>query len=527
MTHLSPNDVVIDFDKSSLVMRSLSVDDQQRQLAESNNATIVYFVSFIDQYIKAVSGESALVQLLNATSGGSSSKFTKVLTKLADQTDVTDLQQVTAAALTLDKIVTISSLRYTVKTTYPTSVPSKKPVVQPVVTSALSGSALIGFAVGLTLAGIGLIAGCYFFTHTDTFHLIRGSALKTYKSFKPKPPIKTEKDLEEESKYEHAELHRFDLEMAEIYRKQSPPDKLTVNPSRRPPSRVTSLDESVVKSRLDVSKTTDNPWEKRFSDHHKQHYWRNRLTGKVSWTNPVQSNPSPEKATTSLDHISVTITSPSSPYTPGRNKFDDKLAAITSPEIEVPSLSPSVWEEKFSQKYQLPYWRHKSSGAISWERPAEMDAGIATKKAIRANLTGVLSKDALRLHEARSSGLNRPGVRSSDTRSASSAISAGSNKSNHRRKSDISKVESTHSRASINSVKSTSTQSMFEHPDFEKKFSKKYGLPYWRHRFEGTVHWEPPPLDRPAVALDNGTMSNEKSQGERRTPSRSQSAKRY
>jgi hypothetical protein len=522
--------------------------------------TLVYSISYIKEYVQSVTGQTPSVRLNTLMNDGT---FDKYLNDMAREKGNSVLE--TAISVGFAYIVTDV-------TGSPSSRPTPPPVPPP--TFTLSGAGLIGVSVAATVVGLGLAFGCFLFAHTETFSAFRGAAFKRLEQLKPRPKPKSKRQLEEEeeSKQEDVGLRAFDLEMARLYRSKdtafsvdnvkvarlkASTSKLSLSKSQSAAGKGSSklkngLPDDRFKSFAGLSSSfsasvaggggeaAPDQWERKHSDHHKQDYWRNTVTGKVSWVNPHPSHtPAAASSPVSPQAVALDVRSPAAaspaPLEIGRLAVSASMAAL-SPAAPGPGLGPSspgvvdegeptLWEAKFSQKYQLPYWRHTDSGVVVWEKPAEVSA--PNKRAARARAmvaaigpagggAAMLSRDALKKRDratsARAGGDKKDGDVASvhsahSAKSARSARSAGSAGSRASRpasvRSDVSLPESRpshqsaggRSKGSVRASTATKLPPPAEagHPDYEKKYSKKYGMDYWRNVRDGTVLWEPPP----------------------------------
>ena len=524
--------------------------------------TLVYSISYIKEYVQSVTGQTPSVRLNTLMNDGT---FDKYLNDMAKEKGNSVLEM--AISVGFSYIVTDV-------TGSPSSRPTPPPVPPP--TFTLSGAGLIGVSVAATVVGLGLAFGCFLFAHTETFSAFRGAAFKRLEQLKPRPKPKSKRQLEEEeeSKQEDVGLRAFDLEMARLYRSKDTAFSVDNDKVARLKASTSKLSLSKSQSQSAAGKGSSklkngqsddrfksfaglsssfsasaaggggeaapDQWERKHSDHHKQDYWRNTASGKVSWVNPHPSRtPAAASSPVSPQAVALDVRSPAAaspaPLEIGRLAVSASMAAL-SPAAPGPGLGPSspgvvdeeeptMWEAKFSQKYQLPYWRHTDSGVVVWEKPAEVSA--PNKRAARARAmvaaigpagggAAMLSRDALKKHNratsARAGGDKKDGdvasVHSANSaKSARSARSAGSAGSRALKPasvhSDVSLPESRPSHQSAGarskgSVRASTATKLLppaeaSHPDYEKKYSKKYGMDYWCNVRDGTVLWEPPP----------------------------------
>jgi hypothetical protein len=538
------DDIAFNWDKSSnkAAVEGEELHKSGRQLA-TTGANIAYELTYVLQFtMSGPSGKSPYVKLIEAIAVNATAKtsaFTKTLTTLAKESKISDMEGVEVAATATFAVV---SKDYTAKTTnMPSSRPSYRPP-PPGPPPTISSAGLIGLSVGVTIGGIGIIVACFLFSYTETFRTFRRTTLGALKDLKPRSPrkIKRPQDDEEEAKYELENLRHHDMELADLYRSRDTAfthanafavQKLSAKKQAErntPDPRSAARDAGFagVPSKLDSIPDDDVPkWERKWSAAHNQWYWRHRFDGKVSWTNPESGN--------------ANIRSPNAAGTPEKGGGSVKGSSVKNSGGRAQSQSgyqeqplPLEWEEKFSIKHQMPFWRNNSTGAISWTLPAEVEAERTSQRAMKARVAGLLTRDALRVKNARdeafkkqqgaasvaSSGFGiagaiRGGSRvSGDARSVGSARSQGSHRSQGSAGSRGSNAESIHSRGSQRSQGSQRVRGggaaaamaaaiMAAEADadadesvvgYERKYSKKYGLFYWRSVATGEISWEKP-----------------------------------
>jgi hypothetical protein len=540
---------------------TLGLAPPRRQLADADVINIAYKIVYVLEFTLTGSSQASPYVLLplsiKASSGGGPSAFQSKLVSLAADAGVTELTDVKVAT-TFVNFKPVDEV-FTAKNSYaPSSRPSRRPG-PPAPAPTISGAGLIGLSIGVTIGGIGLFFACFLFSYTQTFRTARKSVADSLRSLRPKPRPKKPRSADEEAKDEEVELRKFDLEMADLYRSRETAfshanvlatKKLQshrLGGADRTPVSANGLDSKAnlidsrfktfagVPARLDAAGYDEDVplWEKKWSDVHKQWYWRHRLDGLVSWTNPepggTPRTPSNAAGTPPGEKSGGFKASGGT----ARSKAP-KTPASSQPELERPDAVEMAWEEKFSMKHQMPYWRNRETGTISWTLPAEVEVE-RSNKAVRARVAGVLTRDALRAQNARdqarlkqrgasvaSSGFGLGsiggGTRASDTRSVGSARSDGSRNS---RVSGVSNAESIQSRRSQRSQGSQMSAGRVRAgtkggdtaaavaaaaaasaaagsaaddavPGYELKFSKKYGLNYWRNINTGDVVWEKP-----------------------------------
>lgn len=541
------DDIAFNWDKSSnkAAVEGEELRKSGRQLAAAG-ANIAYDLTYVLQFTMSGPSKKSPYVMLNeaiAADTTGSSKFTQTLNTLSKASNISELASVTVASTASFAVV---SKDYTAKTTNaPSSRPSYRPP-PPGPPPTISSASLIGLSVGVTIGGIGIIVACFLFSYTDTFRTFRRTTFGALRDLKPRLPrkIKKPQDDEEEAKYELENLRHHDMELADLYRSRETAfthanalaiQKLSAKKRaerKTPDPRSAARDAGFagVPSKLDSIPDDDVPkWERKWSAAHNQWYWRHRFDGKVSWTNPESGIRSPNAARTPERGGDAVSTKGSSVKNSG-----GKAQSQAGYEYEQPL--PSEWEEKFSIKHQMPFWRNNSTGAISWTLPAEAEAERTSQRAIKARVAGLLTRDALRVKNARdeafkkqqgaasvvSSGFGMAGAIgggsrvSGDARSVGSARSQGSHRSLGSTGSRGSNAESIHSRRSQRSQgvrggggggAAAMAAIMAAEADadadesvagYERKYSKKYGLFYWRSVATGEISWEKPvPVSAP------------------------------
>jgi hypothetical protein len=120
-----------------------------------------------------------------------------------------------------------------------------------------------------------------------------------------------------------------------------------VAPAKEAEPTVAQKDENPVSSAVDL-------WEEVFSEKHNRKYWKNKESGKISWTKPAVS-----------DGTQDTTPAPTPSNVP---------TASSS------SNSVSEWEELYNEKHKRKYWKNKITGKVSWNNPvSEEDSNVSQK----------------------------------------------------------------------------------------------------------------------------------------------------
>ena len=105
-----------------------------------------------------------------------------------------------------------------------------------------------------------------------------------------------------------------------------------VMPSRRK-SQLALIQESI------AAQISESPWIEKFSEKHQRKYWKHKDTGETTWKEPV---------------IEIEVTKAIS-----TENLQSEINTITK---ETP------WIEKFSEKHQRKYWKHKDTGKTTWNQ---------------------------------------------------------------------------------------------------------------------------------------------------------------
>jgi hypothetical protein len=92
----------------------------------------------------------------------------------------------------------------------------------------------------------------------------------------------------------------------------------------------------------------DEDWEEKYSEQHKKKFWKNKKTGKSSWTEPPKV---PKSATSATTPATAT-------------------QATTSSETEM--VADEDWEEKYSDQHKKKFWKNKKTGKSSWTEPPKV-----------------------------------------------------------------------------------------------------------------------------------------------------------
>jgi hypothetical protein len=117
------------------------------------------------------------------------------------------------------------------------------------------------------------------------------------------------------------------------------------------------------------SQSGGSDWEELFSEKYKRRYWKNKLSGETTWTNPSGA------ASTAAQSTSPAASPAATPRSPTVSPKRANVVYGASPTIIDPD-----WNELYSEKYKRKYWKHKTSGETSWRQPMKpaSEAGAVT-----------------------------------------------------------------------------------------------------------------------------------------------------
>jgi hypothetical protein len=119
------------------------------------------------------------------------------------------------------------------------------------------------------------------------------------------------------------------------------------NPNGTTPGTLSKTGSFTSLSLAQESHTPATEWEELYSEKHKRKYWKNKATGKMSWTKPTE-------ATATADEQS-TVAAPIAPVS------EAKQSAAEGNESE--------WTELYSQQNKRKYWKNKATGKTQWTPP--------------------------------------------------------------------------------------------------------------------------------------------------------------
>jgi chromosome segregation ATPase len=117
-------------------------------------------------------------------------------------------------------------------------------------------------------------------------------------------------------------------------------------------------------------------WEEKFHSGKQRKYWKNKATGKTTWSEPFVKTPSGD-----VVKFSATSTSSATSESSSSNMEEE-------------------WEEKFSVQHKKKYWKNKTTGKTSWKEPSPPPQSAASVTE-PGGLAGSLKKSASTLKAER------------------------------------------------------------------------------------------------------------------------------
>ncbi len=231
-------------------------------------------------------------------------------------------------------------------------------------------------------------------------------------------------------------------------------------------------------------------WEELFSEKHKRKYWKNKSTGKTSWTDPSKEG----------DGVAAVASSTAA--------METKSSSVEVKPVASSNAGSTEWEELYSEKHKRKYWKHKTTGKTSWTAPE----------------TGATSEAP-----AKASEVNPPSASASG---ANSTVSEWEELYSEKHKRKYWKHKTTGktswtaptetSSAVVSSEPSASTPatsaSVAQQDEWEELYSEKHKRKYWKHKTSGKTSWTAPtstpastaPSPSPVVTDEWEELFNEK-----------------
>lgn len=330
-----------------------------------------------------------------------------------------------------------------------------------------------------------------------------GAASKPASATKSKSPTPAESDSKETAGTPAVESGADDW--VESYSKKHDrkfwKHKVTGETSWKPPTAAVSNSSSKADASLEVKKEADttasaskssavasssSDWVESYSEKHKRKFWKNKVTGKSSWTKPEESISAAEgKDDASVNTAALSVAASGASAAP---------AAATSAEDD--------WVEGYSEKHKRKYWKSKSTGKVSWKPPAEAtkasandaDAStVGTTAGVDATAAAVAAADDGEWEERFSEKANRKYWKNKTTGKTSwhapTATSAA--------------ASLTGDTSAINTPAATPvniTSSGDGADQWEESYSEKYKRKCWKNKVTGKTSWTKPTADVVAAA---------------------------
>ena len=217
-----------------------------------------------------------------------------------------------------------------------------------------------------------------------------------------------------------------------------------------------------------ATKSAPTEWVEGFSKKHDRKYWKNATTGKTSWTDP-----------NSEDGNKSAEAHPSS--------------SASAPEQESHSgTGSSEWEEGFNKKHNRKYWKNKATGKISWKQPVGSTA--AADDMGTAPAPGKPPSDP----KGKTSS-QQPGKAEGEEGEWVEGFSKKHDKKYWKNKTtgktswvDPTKEKQKATGGEMPDTKSTAAKSASVSTEWVEGFSKKHDRKYWKNARTGKTSWTDP-----------------------------------
>lgn len=105
-------------------------------------------------------------------------------------------------------------------------------------------------------------------------------------------------------------------------------------------------------------------WEEKFSPKRNKPFWKNTETSETTWNDPNDSKGEDLAGKSAID-------------SPNAVKA---MATDISESRKNSMVNDNPWEEKYSDKYKKPYWKHKKTGETSWKQPKAFESQSSDEK---------------------------------------------------------------------------------------------------------------------------------------------------
>ena len=251
-------------------------------------------------------------------------------------------------------------------------------------------------------------------------------------------------------------------------------------------------------------------WEEKFSKEKNKPYWKNKVTGKSTWTDPHKqevtatgpANPPPVVAAAVNDEWEEKFSKEKNkPYwknkTTGKSTWTDPhkeaasaTATVAPAAAATESAADDEWEEKFSKEKNKPYWKNKVTGKSSWNPPPPKASASAPAAAATAAATTAPANDEW--EEKFSKEKNKPYWKSKVT---------GKSTWNNPHTAPAGGVPPPPPPAAAAPGKPSqpppppppaAPAAVVASSEWEELFNKKKNKPYWKHKTTGEMTWNDP-----------------------------------
>lgn len=267
-----------------------------------------------------------------------------------------------------------------------------------------------------------------------------------------------------------------------------------------------------------TNKAVTSEWTEHYSEKHQKAYWKNTTTGKSTFTNPNNSSTMKE-----TEKASSTETATYNPEeweekydkkkekkywknkTTGKATYSDPSKATSSTLSKTNSSSSNKettiavasteWEEKYSEKHKKTYWKNKITNATTWSNPNTTTTTTTTVAASNSDIW----------EEKYDKKSNRKYWKNKETGKSTFKDPTTSSTTTEKNKSDEVSVQSG----------TTTVATMNHSSDWVEKFSEKHNKKYWKNKETGKTSWTPPPSSTSSTeVVSSGSSSMISKEGE-------------
>jgi hypothetical protein len=224
----------------------------------------------------------------------------------------------------------------------------------------------------------------------------------------------------------------------------------------------------------------DEDWEEKYSEQHKKKFWKNKKTGKSSWTEP----PKVAKKSSATE---PSATAPSSSTDGSGN---------TKAETEM--IADEDWEEKYSEQHKRKFWKNKKTGKSSWTEPPKVAKKVSVEAA-SASTTAAPAPAAAVATAAPQSELVPDEdweEKYSEQHKRKFWKNKKTGKSSWTEPPKVSKVataEVSEPSKNTSSTEASSTVELVPDEDWEEKYSEQHKRKFWKNKKTGKSSWTEPP----------------------------------